>query len=225
MDSKIDLSKGGNCVVVYETTGFVQEYSTNPQVDFLKCSEVDTGNLNTRITKDTKVIILAEGVPKFHYMWITSWANRNKCPFLIRNSNQAIYEALKSFFVDGMTLIKPSNEEINSESNHGKLKQLIPLIDFTKSNVENARILLRECYRLNIKSTEGSLAQMVSIHRRKQSGTALPKSTRSKLDVSVDMLDSMIKELGDMRDYLIQTNEENRILKSKLDRFKKAMEE
>lgn len=39
------------------------------------------------------------------------------------------------------------------------------------------------------------------------------------------MLDNMIRELGDMRDFLIATCEENRILKGKVDKFKKAMEE
>jgi regulator of replication initiation timing len=38
------------------------------------------------------------------------------------------------------------------------------------------------------------------------------------------MLDGMIKELTDMREFLIATVEENRLLRDKVERFKKVLE-
>jgi len=56
------------------------------------------------------------------------------------------------------------------------------------------------------------------------SGTAVPRSIRAKLDVSVEILDNMIQSLKDMRDFLIATTEENRTLRAKMENFKKLME-
>lgn len=108
---------------------------------------------------------------------------------------------------------------------HGKLTQLIPHIDFSKSTVENARLLMARAKELNITTTEGSLNQLVVTQRRKQLGTAVPKSIQAKVDVAVEMLDSAIKDMTDMRAFLIATVEENKVLKQKLEKFKKVFEE
>jgi len=78
---------------------------------------------------------------------------------------------------------------------------------------------------LGIETTEGSLTQFVVVQRRKQNQTAVPKSLQSKLDVSVQMLDNAIKDMTDMRAFLIATVEENKQLKAKLDGFKKLLGE
>ena len=119
----------------------------------------------------------------------------------------------------------PVQIEDTTASTKGKLTQLIPHINFSLSNAENARALFKKAKELGITTTEGSLAQLVVIQRRKQSGTGVPKSLQSKLDVSVEMLDNTIKDLTDMRDFLVATVEENRILKTRLDKFKKVFEE
>lgn len=225
MDKQIDLTKGGKCVVLGGHTGFVQEYASNPQIEFIKCKEIDGGLLAGMVKTDTKVAILTDGVPDYHYHWITSFCRRQDIPFLIRKSTQHIYETLKSFFPNDTGKITFTTEEIKMEVVKGKLTSLIPFVDWTKSNAENAKILMRKCIELKIKSTEASLAQWMSNQRLKQSGTAIPKSARPKLDISVELLDNMIKEIGDMRDFLIATCEENRILRAKVDKWKKIMEE
>jgi len=112
------------------------------------------------------------------------------------------------------------------DNSKGKLKPLLPFIDFTKPNVENARILFAKAKELGIQTSEASLAQLVGVQRRHASGvTGVPKSIQSKLDVSVEMLDNAIKDLSDMRDYLIATVEENRLLKTKLNKFKSLIED
>ena len=107
----------------------------------------------------------------------------------------------------------------------GKLVPLLPLIDFAKGNMENAKVLYAKAAELGIKTTEKSLAQMVSNQRRRQHGTGVPRSIRQQVDVAVELLDNAIRDMQDMRAFLLATVEENRLLKEKIARLKKAVEE
>lgn len=222
--AEIDLTKGGVAVVLYGNTGLVKEYQNHPAIIFINGQE-PVKDLTERVPSNTRTIVFTDGLAQMNHVWVTSYCRQKNIPWLLRKSNQAVYETLKSFFPNGSETIKPTSQEVKDEFVRGKLNVLIPHIDFAKSNAENAKILMRKAQELSIKSTEASLAQFVANHRRKQSGTAVPKSARSQLDVSVDLLDEMIKNLGDMRDYLIATTEENRLLKQKLEKFKKAFED
>jgi regulator of replication initiation timing len=44
------------------------------------------------------------------------------------------------------------------------------------------------------------------------------------MDVSVDVLNNVIKELQDLRDYLVATVKENNALKLRIEKFKKALD-
>lgn len=112
----------------------------------------------------------------------------------------------------------------------GKLKALIPFIDFSKNNRENADILLPKCKELGFTSTHDSLANFVGAQRRggtrkSQVKSVQPVKQAKTMDVSVDILDGIIKELQDMRAFLIATTDENMKLKSKVDKFKRFFEE
>jgi hypothetical protein len=94
--------------------------------------------------------------------------------------------------------------------------------------MDNARdILMPKAKEMGIETTVGSLAQMVSVLRKKRTG--VPKATRRKvqpqqMDVSVDVLNNVIKELQDLRDYLVATVKENNALKLRIEKFKKALD-
>jgi hypothetical protein len=109
-----------------------------------------------------------------------------------------------------------------------KLHVLHPFIDFSRGPMDNARdILMPKAKEMGIETTVGSLAQMVSMLRKKRTG--VPKATRRKvqpqqMDVSVDVLNNVIKELQDLRDYLVATVKENNALKLRIEKFKKALD-
>lgn len=109
------------------------------------------------------------------------------------------------------------------------MKALHPFVDFSKTNIENARALLIKAQEMEIVTTEMSLAQMVSNLRKKQHRTGVPKSilrsSAQMVDVSVEILDTMIKSLQDMREYLIATTNENAELRAKLEALRKALGE
>lgn len=223
-NQRVDLAVGGCVLVLVGTTGHVKEYEMNPQVKFIKCSDVPNGELAQHVPGDTKVIIITEGIPQYHYMWATSYVRTRGLVYLVKKNNQAVYDTLKGFFINGVTTA--TNEEVQDAFVKGKLTPLIALINWSMSNAENGRELMKECQKRSIRTTFGSLTQFVANQRRKQDGvTAVPRSVRTQLDISVDMLDEAIKGLTDMRDYLIATVEENRLLRAKVDKFKKVMED
>lgn len=219
-----ELAKGGTAIVVHGVTGFVKEFSTHPRVKFLDGNSVPGDALQSEVPDNTKVIVITDGLPMYHRTWIHAYAQRRNIPYLVRKSNQAIYEDLKKWFPENGNVVKPSTEEVKEGFKRGKLEPLIPLIDFSKSNAENAKILLRKAHEMGIRSTEASLSQLVGNQRKKMQGGTVPRSARPKLDVSVEMLDDAIKGLTDMREFLIATVEENRMLKTKLDKYRKALE-
>ncbi len=113
-----------------------------------------------------------------------------------------------------------------------KLDVLHPFIDYKKNNTENARILLDKAEKMGIETTLGSLSQLVSVMRRRTTGrgiktfhvsTKVPQATRQP-DVVVVMLDNMVKELQDMREYLVAVTKENAALKTRINRFKAALD-
>jgi hypothetical protein len=121
--------------------------------------------------------------------------------------------------------IAPKQLKQEKERVYGKLNPLIPSIDFSKNNIDNARQLFIKAKELGIDTTEASLAQLVTVQRKRQNQTAVPKSIQAKVDVAVEMLDNAIKDMTDMRAFLIATVEENKVLKAKLDGFKKLLGE
>lgn len=208
----IDMNNGGVVAVLGNIR--VQEYMSNPRV--VHCTTYN------EIPSNVKLIIMSPDLMTMEKQWVFALNRTKNIPYLVRNSNQAVYEELKKLFRNET---KPTIEEVKETQVKGKLKQLIEYIDFSKSNSENAKILLRIAHEKGITTTEGSLAQFVANHRREQSGTAVVKSARPKLDISVELLDDAIKGLTDMREFLIATVEENRLLKTKLEKLTKALTE
>lgn len=226
METKVatmNLTKeGGMAVVMVGHNGWIDEYSSHPQVKFIDSKKVQTGEMEAVVPTNAKVVIITEGMPQYPYQWIMSFARRKSIPFLLRKSNPAIKATLDDFFPKDAKAV--TQAEAKDSQVKGKLTELYPFIDFSKSNADNARDLLRMANEKNIKTTFGSLAQLVA-NRRRATGqqSERPKSARSKLDVTVEMFDRMLDDLKGMRDFIIETTEENRILRDKLDKVTKAL--
>lgn len=214
----VNFHEGGMCVVMIGNTGFVKEYARHAQVKFIDTHDIEGDLLETTVPSNTKLVILTEGLPQYHYQWIMAFCRRKNVPYIVRKTIPAIYEELKKRFSSEE---KPTVTEVKEVISKGKLSALLPFIDFSLSNAENGRRLVKKAAELNIKTTEASLIQLAANHRKKLSGGTVPKSVRPKLDLSVEMLESMIKDLTGMKEFLIEITEENRILKQKLERYKK----
>lgn len=226
METKVatmNLTKeGGMAVVMVGHNGWIDEYSSHPQIKFIDSKKVQTGEMEAVVPTNTKVVIITEGMPQYPYQWIMAFARRKSIPFLLRKTNPAIKATLDDFFprdTKGVT-----QGEAKESFVKGKLNDLVPHIDFSKSNADNGRDLLRIANEKGIKTTLGSLTQLVANKRRASGQTPeRPKSARPKLDLFVDMFDKAIEDMKSMRDFVIETTEENRILKDKLDKVTKAL--
>lgn len=108
----------------------------------------------------------------------------------------------------------------------GRLKPLMELIDMSKTNIENARVMFAEAQRLGIQTTLSSLAQVMVGQRRKLKVKPFAeKKQGEQKDVSVEMFDNIIKSMVDMRDFVVATTKENTLLKARLQNLKKALGE
>jgi hypothetical protein len=105
-----------------------------------------------------------------------------------------------------------------------KLKALVPFIDFNKTNIDNGKTLLVKAQELGITSTLASLSNFVGVQRKGARKAPVTRTVKAKLDVSVEILDNVIKELQDMRDYVVAVTKENEALKTRIEKFKKALD-
>jgi hypothetical protein len=120
------------------------------------------------------------------------------------------------------TMVTPTAPTTGKQKS--KLKVLIPFIDFTKTNIDNGKTLLVKAQELGITSTLASLSNFVGVQRKGARKAPVTRTVKAKLDVSVDILDNVIKELQDMRDYMIAVTKENEALKTRIEKFKKALD-
>lgn len=219
----VNLNNGGIAVVLTAGVGFVQDYAKDARVKFIDCLNTPGAQLESEVPANTKIIIYYVKVPHYHSMWAVSYCKRKGIPYISRDNANAIDQYLKSITKTDKPEV--TQEEAEETRTKGKLNALIPFIDLTRSNAENGKALFRKAMELNIKTTLGSVIQLVAKHRNQTRGGTVPKSARPKLDVSVEMLDDAIKGLTDMREFLIATVEENRLLKARYDKLKKALDD
>jgi hypothetical protein len=116
---------------------------------------------------------------------------------------------------------------------HGKLNLLIPFLDFNKKEGEMTKILFAKAQELGIPTTSASVRAFFAKKRRnagirkykthvvKTRPHPLPKY--EKVDVTIEIFDNLLKELKDMREFLVKTVEENETLKARIATFKKAL--
>lgn len=129
-----------------------------------------------------------------------------------------------------LNLVKPAlKEETKMIIQKGKLRPLISFIDFNKTNKENILVLSAKAKELGIQTTDSSLSQLIVVKRRKfqqKNSVAVktPKTVKNVKDISVDMLDNVIKDLTELRAYLVATVKENDTLKQRIEKFKKVLD-
>jgi len=223
---QISLLNGGRAVIVGGRDKDWQEYRRHPQFMFWSGEQKDVlRQVNNKDLPDNcKLLVISRFISHSQIEKLVVEARKRQIP-IVGNKNDG---EITNILEDLITPILKQNNNVNPEikvSNHGKLKALMPMINFAKSNVENARALYIKAKEMNISTTENSLAQYIGKERQRQQGGTVPKSVRNKLDVTVEMLDAIVKDISGMRDYLIELTEENRELRKRVDKFKKALED
>jgi len=118
---------------------------------------------------------------------------------------------------------------------HGsKLHALHPFIDSNKSVSKNADALLVKAKELGITTTHDSLRQMmrqlykngkITVRMERISKSRKEKIEKSvkETDVSIQMLDDVIKGLQDIRAYIVSTTKENEMLRARVEKLKQVL--
>lgn len=210
------LSDGMILVVGAKASNFGEEIRNHPRV--IMWDSQNQSWKDKDFPANTRAVFITRFIGHTAFDKIISEARRRQITIFNPDGTGMITRQVKE-------LLGMNTQVGNPKFQSGKLKALIPFIDFSKNNVANGRALLIKAEELGITSTEQSLTQLVSVQRKRQNRTAVPRSIQSKIDVSVEILDNMVRELQDMRDFLVATVEENKSLKLKVERFKKALEE
>jgi hypothetical protein len=126
----------------------------------------------------------------------------------------------------------------------GELNQVIQFVDWQKTNIDNARALMATAIKdLGIRTTLNSLAQFIRVQRKKAGidnatnvGTPGAKKVKKdlsprkvhplgpELDVAVSTLDEAIKNLADVREYLLKVTAENEELRAQNAKLKPLLD-
>ena len=212
------LSGGVVLIVGVKSSNFDDEIKTHPRVVIWDSQQEHWTDKD--MPQNTRAVFMTRFLSHSSSGKILAEARKRQITIFNPDGTGIIARQVKELLAIG-----PKSEVKSEGKVYGKLNTLIPFINFSVSNAENARQLMVKAKELGVDTTEASLAQFVTNQRHKQSGTAVPKSIQSKVDVAVQMLDSAIKDMTDMRAFLIATVEENKQLKIKLEKFKKVFDE
>lgn len=124
---------------------------------------------------------------------------------------------------------------------HGQQGKLQPIHKYHRpelTKLEAARIMFAEAEKLGIQTTLASVVQLVYVMRRKAAGeptrtyrrgpkpssVPMKEAKVAETDVVVVLLDRLVGEMRDIRQYLVETVAENKKLRAKMDNFRKMFE-
>lgn len=258
------LLNGGRVLIVGGLNKAWESYRKFPQLEFWSGEQKDIQRfLRTRdIPENCKAVVISRFISHSELNRILAQA-RKRGVTLFPNKNDGevanLLEEMTCHLRNGatMTVTETKANPVDSvNTNHilppkkmgghqpSKLHVLIPFMDFSQSDITNARALFKKAEELKVTTTVNSLAQFVRVHRRKVGAAPSPLSrpthpkrttpnerkevkseSGSQLDITVQMLDSLIKDLQGMRDYLISVTDENNQLKAKFAAFKSLFKE
>lgn len=218
------LSYGSIVIVGAKNSNFDRDITGNPRVIIWDSQDERWHGKN--LPDNTRAVFMTRFISHSQTEMIIKEARKRQITLFNVDGTGIINKQVRELL--GMTnqqLVEKIDQVLEQKHIKGKLTPLISFIDFSKTNKENSSVLLAKALEFGITTTESSLAQLVVQQRRKQHGTAVPKSIRAKVDVSVEILDTAIRELTDVRQFLIDTVAENQSLREKLAKFKKLMAE
>ncbi len=138
------------------------------------------------------------------------------------------------------TLTEVTTVTKKRQTKRGELNKILPIVDWDKTNADNARALLPALHAQGIQTTFGALAQFLRVQRHKlgkpnvtESGTKSKGRTTARkivkpeyedLDVTVQMFDKLIDEMKEIRTFLVKTTKENNDLRNQMEKVKPLLD-
>jgi hypothetical protein len=222
------LSHGNILIVGAKASNFDEEILTHPRI--ILWSSQQEHWTNKDLPQNVRAVFVTRWIGHNAFGKILAEARRKQITMFNPEGTGQIAKQVKELL--NMTkpaevVVEPPVNSVQIPKTAKKLHLLLPFIDWNKSNSDNARFLMSgKLSELGLTSTFLSLSNFIGIERKKRSGIPLkPYAPKTKtVDVSVQILDNMVKELQDMRDFLVATTEENKSLKMRIEKFKKVLD-
>jgi hypothetical protein len=209
-----------------------KEFKTHPQLHWVPTRDdeghdLPLGSLEGKIPDHTRLILLTDGIKHSLYHHVTAEARRLRAMYLHKKSAQALTTFLWDLFPTGRPAQLAPGEVAATMPHRGKVIALINecQVDPHKSTADEARRLQQIAHERGIITTFGSISQGISVWKRKMSLGEIPASARRR-DIraeSIQVLDDAIAGLTLMREFIVQTTEENTKLRKQVAKLKDVL--
>lgn len=233
------LSDGVVLIVGTKASNFEYSLRTHPRIIMWESQQEHWTNKD--MPSNTRAVFMTRFIGHSSFEKIVAEARKKRITIFNPTGTGTIIRQVKELLsITKVPAVRP--EPITTETKvkettvgtKSTLYPLIPFMDFTLTNAENARRLIIKAAELNINTTLDSLNQYVYVQRKKagipsvvsrrKPEPVVKKQVVESVDVSIEILDNLIKGLQDMRAFFVATVNENNELRARVDKFKKAME-
>jgi len=239
------LSNGGNVLIVgAKASNFDEEIRTHPRVIMWDSQNQHWSDKD--IPQNVRAIFMTRFISHATSTKLLTEARKKQLTIFNPDGTGRIVRQVKELLAIPATPVvrlpvKPMVQSPTSTyKGKSKFDQLYQYIDWNKKIIENARVLYAKAQELGIQTTLMSTNERIRSYGRslghpptrtwKKQGIRTVRVKKesvktTEVDVSVQILDGMIKGLTDMREFLLATVAENQALRQKLNRFKELIGE
>lgn len=216
------LTHGSVLIAGAKASNFGDDIKNHPRIIMWDSQDGSTRWAHKPVPENTQAILTTKWIGHAEFDNLMKEARRRRILMFPRLGTGQIAKMV----IELLTVPKVEEEmEAIVNSQKGKLTPLVRFIDPEKTQKDNAIFLLAKAEELKI---ETNIASVTNLVYRKTKDTKKPEVTLkppSNLDVVVGIFDNAIKELQDAREYIILVTEENRLLKARIEKFKKSLDE
>lgn len=221
---KVDLSNGGTAIVVLGTeTQIPSDFEMDPRIIPFTHNQLsgDEFFIQSRIPSQVRVVIVSEVLPPRTYETLRKVLEKRGIPYLYRKGQGSLDACLIEMFPRKSTVEPVNGNGTKSDGKKviapkGSIRDLVEQADLRKGSAEEARRLMRIAQEKGIPTTLGSLSQAIANRKRKMGAGEMPKSALKPQQQALRVLDEAIESLALIREYVMNTEQENDDLKAKL---------
>lgn len=242
------LTHGSILIVGAKASNFSDEIKNNPRVAMWDSESKNPGERDLPV--NTRAIFFTRWCGHSNFASVMKEARKRRITVFTPQGTGVIAKQVKELLgMNGTEVTKVEAPHLTVEYPEtlveaktkmpykNKLKPLIQFLDVNKTDAQNGAVLLAKAQELGIQTTIKSLTVFSSREKRKIRGIVGPVYKRTpitrtpktlpkyeRVDVTIEIFDGIIKEMTDMREFLVKTVEENATLKARIAKFKQFMD-
>jgi len=229
-DSKVVIGEDEfTCVFLGKEQTPNAEFARHPRVHWIEAqSGVPVQDIITKIPPKTKAFVLTDGIPPPIYDQLTKEARRVHATYINRKNHRAVRQLLYDLFPPHSGNGNGNGKGPKQVAAKGAIQDLLKRHppDLSKGSADEAHRLQSIAREEGIPTTHASLAQAISLVKRKMRTGDIPESLSkvTPMMAAASTLDDCIAGLTELRDWVLQVDRENAELKQLVQNFRKLLE-